>query len=414
MGSTAIIVGPVKVLLSAYDCDPVRGSEARLSWNYVVELSRLGHRLHVLTSNRSFNDLPPALAAHNDTIDHPVEVSYVDDHPLARRLPGIGFMGRYLLWQRTALDVARDVDARFDADVVHHVGWGSMQGGSRLWRLGKPFVFGPVGGGQFAPAEFRRYFGDAWRSEWLRTLVSVRSMRLLPPARGSVVNAAVVLVANPETADAARRLGARRVEPFSDIAIPEELVAAEIRERRDDEPLRVIWLARNLARKALPLALEAMAAVDPGCPVTFTVIGADGSEPELADRMEGQIDERVEFRGQVDFESAQAALAESDVFLFTSLRDTTGVQLLEALAKGLAVITLDHQGGGRLITDDIGIKVPVLDPERTTASVARAIEALAADRPRLRAMQEAALDRARTMLWSDQGRAVDDVYRSLF
>jgi glycosyltransferase involved in cell wall biosynthesis len=37
------------------------------------------------------------------------------------------------------------------------------------------------------------------------------------------------------------------------------------------------------------------------------------------------------------------AYLDLDVFLFTSLRDSCGSQLLEAMARGAAIVTLDHQ-----------------------------------------------------------------------
>ena len=52
---------------------------------------------------------------------------------------------------------------------------------------------------------------------------------------------------------------------------------------------------------------------------------------------------------------------ESDVFVFTSLRDTTGSVVLEALAAGVPVVAPDHQGVGDVVNDDCGVLVPVTD-----------------------------------------------------
>ncbi|MDH3299140.1 MAG: glycosyltransferase family 4 protein [Acidimicrobiia bacterium] len=407
----------MKLLLSAYDCDPVRGSEARLSWNYVKEFAALGHEIHVLTSTRSAEHLPAGLAeltARGANVD----ATMIGDHRLARRIPRLGWMGRYLLWQWHALDAARDIDAAFDADIVHHVGWGSLQGGSRLWQLGKPFLFGPVGGAQHAPAAFKEYFGSSWRREWLRTTISVRSTRFLPTIRGPFQHAEAILAANRETYDLARRIGAKRIELIRDVAIPPDLIVDSVQRRPDDKSLRIVWLARHMPRKGLALALDAFAKVAPDCPVQLTVVGADGTAPELVERSErirsaSDDANRLVFRGVLDWPAAQATLRDADVFLFTSLRDTTGVQLLEAIASGLAVITLDHHGGGEIVSDDIGITVPVIDPETTSSGIADAIERLANDRELTFQLRENARAKAPSFSWPKHAAFIDALYQDI-
>lgn len=39
----------MKILLSAYACEPDKGSEPSVGWSWAIELSRLGHEVHVLT-----------------------------------------------------------------------------------------------------------------------------------------------------------------------------------------------------------------------------------------------------------------------------------------------------------------------------------------------------------------------------
>jgi glycosyltransferase involved in cell wall biosynthesis len=109
----------------------------------------------------------------------------------------------------------------------------------------------------------------------------------------------------------------------------------------------------------------------------------------------------------------QAAYDDSDLFLFTSLRDTEGVQLLEAMGRGLPVVTLDHQGAATLVPDSVGIKVPVTTPKQTPERLARAIEKLAADHALLASMGEAAIEVARRHTWERKASEVLKIYRQL-
>ena len=91
--------------------------------------------------------------------------------------------------------------------MAHHVTYGGLHLGSMLWRLPIPLVYGPVGGGQTAPAEYWRYFGREWPSEILRTASTGPLLKLNSRCRQTISNSAVTLVCNSATAAACRRLG---------------------------------------------------------------------------------------------------------------------------------------------------------------------------------------------------------------
>jgi glycosyltransferase involved in cell wall biosynthesis len=74
----------------------------------------------------------------------------------------------------------------------------------------------------------------------------------------------------------------------------------------------------------------------------------------------------------------------ADVFIFTSLRDSFGAQVLEAMGAGLPVVTLDHQGVGTFVPEKAAFKVPVKNPEETVAGLVEAIRTLMVS-PELRA-----------------------------
>ena len=54
--------------------------------------------------------------------------------------------------------------------------------------------------------------------------------------------------------------------------------------------------------------------------------------------------------GWLPHQEAIAQYAWADAFVFSSLRDTTGTVVVEALAAGLPVICLDHQGVHDVVT----------------------------------------------------------------
>ena len=67
---------------------------------------------------------------------------------------------------------------------------------------------------------------------------------------------------------------------------------------------------------------------------------------EWTDRL--GVRERVTWRGRLPWHDVMSEDASAGIFLFTSLRDSVGVQVLEAMAWGLPVVILDHQGAANL------------------------------------------------------------------
>ena len=145
----------------------------------------------------------------------------------------------------------------------------------------------------------------------------------------------------------------------------------------------MFWAGRCEPRKGLPLVLEAMAKV-PDAKIRLTCAGDGPLRQAWTDRArELGLAERVEFLGMVPWTRMSELFLSHDVFLFPSLRDSQGTVILEAMARGLPLIALDHQGVAKVLPDNAGIKVPVTDPAATIDGLAKAMRRLA-DEPELR------------------------------
>ena len=399
----------MKILLSAFSCDPRRGSEPGKSWNTACELARAGHEVWVLTSQNGKPGIEASLASA------PVpglKFVYID----RPRLPAFTAPLRPLLqnfrWQWLALEAARELDKKVDFDIVHHISFASLHLGSHLWRLGKPFVFGPVGGGQVAPRGYRRYLRGGWIVETLRSILVRHFTGVLFSAHSTVSHADLVLFVNEETRDWIRRLGGRNAEHMVSYGISRSLLADPSQRRRDDKTcLKILWVGRLLPRKAVLLALEALTHVDPGVKIRCTILG-DGEQGRYLMQWikELGLSDRVEWPGQVSWSDAIKAYQNHDVFLYSSLRDSEGLQLVEAMAGGAAVLTLDHHGSRMAVPDDAGIKVPVTSPRETAAALARALERLAREPDTVKAMSLAGMKWAAECTWERKAARLSELY----
>ena len=401
------------ILIVGHGCFPNMGSDAGITWNWAW---------HLAERNRVW------VIAHG--FARPLVEQYLHDHPRPNlQFIWVGPLGwwdpwknptptkarglrlHYLFWRHAAVAAAKRLIAMESIDIVHHVSWNSLSAPPLLWRTGKPFVWGPIGGGHLLPWRFLTSIGRAALPELLRNL-RVCMMPWTPSLRRTVARTDLLLAANCESATVLRRTGAGNVELLPDIGVATELLQPRSSDQTASHKLVVLWAGRLLRFKGLTIFLRVAKAVRTRH-VRFLVAGWGRHRwVERYVRRLG-LSNRVEFLGHVPWPELQQRFAEADLFVFTSLRDTFGSVNLEALAKGCPVMCLDHQGVGTHLLDDAAIKVPPTTPDGVVQAMAGHIDSLAADRPRLRRMSEAASRFATTQQWNDRALVMEQLYRQV-
>ena len=112
----------LKVLMSAYACQPNRGSEEGKGWYFPLNVAKLGYEVWVLTSPYNSNYANNKKIIEEQLNNHPVpnlHFVYVDIPDwlklFIKRQNGIikgrcGIYFHYLLWQRQACIIAKLLD----------------------------------------------------------------------------------------------------------------------------------------------------------------------------------------------------------------------------------------------------------------------------------------------------------------
>jgi len=225
-----------------------------------------------------------------------------------------------------------------------------------------------------------------------------------------------VLAANHDTLSLVRALGCQNASLMCDTGISEDYFAPKPRTfRTQNGPLKLLWVGRILTRKALPLALDALKRV--GENVTLTIAGEDSNGPDATLRMirKQKLEHRVFWKGsRLSYRDLRRAYAEHDAMLFTSLRDSFGSQLLEAMAMGLPIITLDLHGAHDHVPAAASIKVCVGEPEETVRNLAGAIREYASySTSKKDEMSQHGWNFAKSLSWSGRAEVVEKLYREI-
>ncbi|WP_341531255.1 glycosyltransferase [Nostoc sp. UHCC 0302] len=407
----------MKVLISAYACEPNLGSEPGVGWNVIREVSKY-HHVWVLTSNCHREGIETELARNplpNIQFVYLDPLGWVLDWSKEGKQTQWAVHFHYYLWQIWGYFVSRSLHEQICFDTLHHVTYVRYSSPSFLSLLPVPFIWGPVGGGESAPKEFWKDFSQRAKAyETARHLL--RSIGELDPfVHITAKKSVVVRATTDDTAKRLYKLGANYVQITSESGLSE----AEINRLAqckvpDSSSLRFISMGRLLHWKGFHLGLRAFAQAD--LPDAEYWILGDGPEKEKLHSLiqDLGITQRVTFWGRLPREDTLSKLAESHVLVHPSLHDSGGWVCMEAMAAARPVICLDLGGPSFQITQETGIKIPAHTPEQAVQELAKAMRLLGRD-PELRLrMGQAGQKRVKEgFSWESKGQELAKLYEEI-
>jgi glycosyltransferase involved in cell wall biosynthesis len=348
----------MRILLSAYACEPGKGSEPGVGWNWAIELARLGHEVWVLTRENNRKSINAAM----DTQPSPNLHFIYHDLPAWARWWKKGNRGvylYYLLWQWTAYRRAASLVKNTPMDVVHHITFGLYRMPSFMPFLRIPFIFGPLGGGESAPLALRQ--GIHARGKLLERVrdIGIGVARLDPLMSWVYRTSTLILCKTPETLLQIPRKYHFKCRVQLEIGTAGDqvrTVARTLSESEGSRRTRVLFAGRLIYWKGIHLALRAIAQARPSVPnLQFTIVGQGSDEGWLkAIAADLGLEDCIEWIRWVDQARLVTIYREHDVLLFPSLHDSSGNVVLEALAAGLPVVCLDIGGPAQLVNDTCG------------------------------------------------------------
>jgi len=403
----------LKVLISAYACEPGKGSEPGVGWNWVRQIARFADEVWVITRANNREVIEEALAREPLPNVHWVYF----DLPRWARFWKKGLRGvhlYYYLWQIGIYFLARRLHREVEFDLVHHVTFVNYWMPSFLALLPVPFLWGPVGGGESAPKSFYRTFSLRGKVyEYVRSLARWLGEHD-PFVRLTARRAVLALATTKETAERLKRVGSPRVEVMSQVALPldeiEQLTALPV---HIGNPFRLLSLGRLLHWKGFHLGIMAFARLVQEFPQAEYWIVGDGPERKnlawLAQEL--GVAEKVQFFGALPREEALKKLAECDVLVHPSLHDSGGWVCVEAMAAGRPVICLDLGGPALQVTEETGFKIPARTPEQAVEEMTEAMLKLARDPDFRLKMGESGRRRVREEFsWERRGEQIKEIY----
>jgi glycosyltransferase involved in cell wall biosynthesis len=338
------------VLISAYACEPGKGSEPGIGWNLAVNLAA---RVPVIVLTRANNKALIKEPLASIAPEKRPEFVY---HDLGKPFLWLKRFFKahrwyYLLWQKTAKqEVARLISAR-NVSILHHATYASFRYPTAVLGHGVPAVWGPVGGVEATPWNLMPWTHPLSFPYEAARNIGITRRKHFPEEHW--YRYARVLAATKET---------RKI--FATAGITADLLPAigldethETTHTASLGNLRLLFVGPLHYLKGVQFAIEALTDVGGA---TLTVVGTGPFEPTLrglARRL--NVQNRVRFIGHVPHAELRNIYSSHDVFIFPSLHDSGGMAVLEAMSSKLAVICLDCGGPALSVSDECGFRIPL-------------------------------------------------------
>ena len=375
----------LKILAIAYACNPAQGSESGVGWGWVNAIAA-DHDVTVVTADYNSGDIERYLESREGLTGNTPRFIYVKNRPWHYRPLGIWLKIEnsfakplmnlaYQDWLRCAYEEARREMAQTRYDLVHLITYVGWRFPGAFYRLGIPFIWGPIGGMKNTPWRLLPILGlEGALYYGVRNLINSFQLRTLQGPRRALraADEGVIAATSEIQEELWNRFGVKS-SVICEVGQPQFVVTNPI-QRDEKEYLRICWSGTHTPGKALHLLLLAAARLPKDLDYTIEILGDGPCNRDwrvLASRL--KIADHCHWHGRISRDQSLAVMRDSHVFVITSLKDLTSTVAVEAISLGLPVVCLDHCGFADLVTDECGIKIYPGSAEQIASELADAL-----------------------------------------
>ena len=372
----------MRILISAYACEPDKGSEPFLGWRWSNEIAQ-HNEVWVITRTNNKESIERYLQEKPNINFHFV---YVDVGGVIGKLKKgqRGIQLYYYFWQKKAYEKAKALmqDVRFDA--VHHLTFGAFTQPTFMYKLGIPFVWGPLGGGEKLPYIQGRKIGLKSSIYEILRIVQMLVYRFLPCTRGALKGASKILVTTEDTLNLIPKKYREKTEIFQSLGIDDDFISKKDAPKEKNGKIKILMVGRMISWKGFDLGVEAfIKAAKKNSNIELYLRGNGALKSQILLQSGELLNKSIHYVDKfLSYDKMHLFYKGFDIFMNCSLHDSGCLALLEAMSAGLPIVCIDT-GGPHIITNDKNaIRIKPSNKESLTDELSEALLTLCEDASR--------------------------------
>ncbi len=382
-----------RILITAYACEPNKGSEPEVGWQWVKHYSRIYDEVVVVTRRNNAPSISLQLKK-----EHFENVTFLFfDLPsiflsLKKKL---GLLRIYAyFWEIGVFFFLLKKYRLKEFDVAQRVTFVSYHYPSFIWFFADKFVLGPIAGGERFPLNFLSIFNSYNRiKELLRLFVQYLSLAD-PLVLLTLLKADLILAVTPSTVNILpgwARKKAKISSPYflefikisqQDIEGLKDIGANDKKLEVEDCCLKLLYVGSIREWKGIRLIFDALRRLS-DISYQITLVG-EGPDREFFQQYANRYNINARFCGYVPRQKLPEFYMNHHLFVFMSLHDSCGLVVLEAKSFGLPVIVSEYAGSSQYVDEAKGdIVVRGKTVEQIVASLETAIRRVYSEKIRV-------------------------------
>lgn len=403
----------MKIFLLAYSCEPNRGSEPGIGWKWALELAKDSSKdVFVLTRSNNKTVIEDYWLQNKQPQNLHYFYLELGDIWLWLKHHGMSVNLYYALWLKKASDYSVKLNEQYNFDVAHHITFGVFRDACMLYKLGIPYVLGPLGGGDYTPRKLMCLYSLRGRTyEALRKIANRLSL-FNPFLVQTFDNASLILTKTSDT----KRLLSRwknKIEVKLEIGINNVNNPSSIEREQ-----QFLYVGRFIELKGIALMLPAFLQYNMKHPNSKLVLIGEGPLRSyiLKFKEKHHLEDAITILPWMQQEQLQSFYQKSTALVFPSLHDSSGNVVLEALANALPVICLDCGGPASIKGEKLNqltISTDGKDANRIIDDIAYNMAKISDNEDFYMTESQQSLNRAKDFVWSTTVNTLYDKIENL-
>lgn len=405
----------------AYAISPYRGSEYSVAWNYVTHMSK-DNELTVLYG-MSDNHMGETYTMEDYLSKHTIpNVRFIAvkpnkwanllNWPNRHNILVYTFYYAFSVWQKTAYHVAKEIVKKEHFDLIHNVGPIGYREPGYLWKLGLPYVWGPVGGANNAPVQLMKRMPLLGKGKQMfRSFANTIQFHTKHRLKRALAATNVLLTATSENQRMFQQVHHKR-----SFCLPENCISGAInldrRKFTSPEYYRLIVIGTLDARKSVGIFLEALTQVKHREMLRVDIVG-EGPLEDILQRYAKRhgLADFITWHGKLPRAEAVKVFNSAHLHVITSVSEGNPTTIWEAMSYGVPTMSFDHCGMHDTICDRCGIRVPISERyEDCVKTIATEIDNLLEHPERFLQLAEGVLECAQHYNWDEREIFLNNLY----